>query len=358
MDRTRLQLRRLAERVLQGGALPLALLLEVLVPVARLRALARRLGVVPKGGFRIDKAPARVLAPLLADRREPDEIDQVVALLAPETAEPAADEGPAPGAAGQGTGQGSGAGAGSGPARAQAPDLAPIVRLKEQEIERLRGALERARHGAVRASERESELRREVDDRTAQVQRLRGELAAAQRAAAAGAPRDPADRALAQRVRDLEQEIEARAAADEALRRQLAQDRTRLRQLEQEVAELEPLVPKGRRRRRPPEPPPAATPERRFLLPYFAPSFYRSLDGKDRRSVERALQAILLFCTEGHAYPGLEVKQLGGQPTWSLRASLGLRVYFRRREDGDVEILELADREEQRTTLRRLKDRS
>jgi hypothetical protein len=66
---------------------------------------------------------------------------------------------------------------------------------------------------------------------------------------------------------------------------------------------------------------------------------------------------VLLFCTEGHAYPGLDVKQLGGQDTWSLRASLGLRVYFRQRDDGDVEFVEVADREEQNTTLRRLKER-
>jgi len=129
-----------------------------------------------------------------------------------------------------------------------------------------------------------------------------------------------------------------------------------MRELEEENAELEQLLPKGRRRKKAPEPPPPA-PDRRFRLPYFAQSFYRSLDGKDRRSVERAVEAVLLFCTEGHAYPGLEVKQLGGQDTWSLRASLGLRVYFRQRDDGDVEILEVADREEQNTTLRRLKER-
>ena len=130
-----------------------------------------------------------------------------------------------------------------------------------------------------------------------------------------------------------------------------------MRELEEELAELEPLVPKGRRRKRrmPPAPPPE--PVRRFVLPYFASSFYRSLAGKDRKSIERAVQAVLLLCTEGHAYPGLEVKQLGGLSIWSLRASLGLRVYFRSRSDGDVELLELADREEQRTTLRRLKER-
>jgi hypothetical protein len=122
------------------------------------------------------------------------------------------------------------------------------------------------------------------------------------------------------------------------------------------VSELDALLPKGKRRRKP-QPEPAPSDDRRFLLPRFLPSFYKSLEGKERKAVERAIQAVLLFCTEGHGYPGLEVKQMGGQDTWSLRASLGLRVYFRHRDGGEVEILELADREEQHTTLRRLKER-
>ena len=141
-------------------------------------------------------------------------------------------------------------------------------------------------------------------------------------------------------MRDLEQELEARVAADEALRRQLAVERTTVRALEDEVKELEALLPKGRRRKvtAPPPPEPA-----RFRLPHFLPSFYKSLVGKERKSVERAVQAVLLFCTEGPAYPGLEVKKLGGQETWSLRASLGLRVYFENRDDGDVDVVRLAD---------------
>jgi hypothetical protein len=40
-----------------------------------------------------------------------------------------------------------------------------------------------------------------------------------------------------------------------------------------------------------------------------------------------------------------------------MRASLGLRVYFVRREDGDIDVVEIADREDQHTTLRRIKER-
>jgi hypothetical protein len=345
----RIRLRRLAEKALADGQLPLAMLLEVMVPVVKLRELARGFGLSPKGGFRLERAPAHVLAPMLAELKEADRVDEVLAALVagrggektPEAGAGDADGDPAPEAG-----------------ASVEPDLAPRLRLKEADLERARGELERAREGVARSLERESELRQRLDHAEEENRRLSAELLRRQtqtppRADAGGGEL----RHLQQVVRDLEIEIEARAATDEALRRQLAVDRSRVRGLEAELAELEAVLPKGRRRKKAPEPPPAEPSDRRFVVPHFAPSFYRSLGDKDRRSIERAMQAILLFCTEGYAYPGLDVKQLGGQDTWSLRASLGLRVYFRRREDGDVEFLELANREDQHTTLRRLKDR-
>ena len=79
-------LKKLAERVLaKNGDVPLAQLLELLVPVRRLRDLARDLGLTPKGGFRVDKAPAHVLAPLLAEVREPEPLDRMGAKAKPAT---------------------------------------------------------------------------------------------------------------------------------------------------------------------------------------------------------------------------------------------------------------------------------
>lgn len=342
-----LALKKLRERALErDGELPLALLLEQMVPVERLRQLAVEFGVTPKGGFRIDRAPARVLAPRLAEQRDAERLDKVLSALV-EPPAPVAEE---PGAGGEP------AAAAAAAESAAAHEARSLLVLREQEVKRLRDELERARGGLARAQDRERELER-------QLTRAREDAARAHRAAVeakqgrADPPHvGPPEKELQHRLRDLESEREALLAADEAMRRQLARDRSRTRELEEEVAELESLIPASRRRKKNPLPP--APPEaRRFVVPYLQASFYKSLESKERRSVEQAWQALLLFCTEGHGYPGLEVKQLGGQDTWSLRASRGLRVYFRPRPDGDVDVLELADREDQHTALRRLKER-
>jgi hypothetical protein len=302
-----------------------------------MRDLARDLGLTPKGGFRLDRAPAHVLAPLLAEQRDREPLDRVLALLLPHQrgdVEPASEPGPA-----------------------AAVDLQPLLTLREAELARLREDLERAREASNRGRDREAEAARQLQQLATEVAKLRGAVAHSRPEAAPPAldPRD--DKGLQRRLHDLESERDGFAAADQALRRQLAHNQSRLRELEATVQELEALLPKGKRRRKPPPAEPEPAGDRRCRLPHFAPAFYKSLEGKDRRAIERAFQAILLFATEGHGYPGLEVKQLGGQDTWSLRASLGLRVYFRPLPDGDFELLELGDREDQHTTLRRLKER-
>lgn len=328
-----LPLRRLVEHVLgKGGDLPLALLLETLVPVKELRRLARDLGLSPKG-FRVDRAPARVLATQLAELRESEQVEQLLELLRPPAAAAPAKE--------------------VDDADSKA-DLEALLQLREGELLRSKADAEDARAAAARARDRLAEVQRQVEQLELDLARARGQAAKTQVPREPKADRSAAERELQRRVRDLEALHEGFVASDEALRRQLAHNQTRMRRLEADNAELTALVPKGKRKK----PPPPPEEDRRVLVPRFLPSFYKSLDGKERKSIERAIAAIFLFCTEGHAYPGLEVKQLGGQDTWSLRASLGLRVYFRPVADGDIEILELGDREDQNTTLRRLKDRS
>ncbi|MEY2714502.1 MAG: hypothetical protein RIT24_845 [Planctomycetota bacterium] len=334
-----LRVRKLSERALkERGTLPVSMLLEMLVPLARLREVAAEVEASPKG-FRIEKAPVNALAAALAELKEPESLDKALALLLELRPEKRAVTEPKADAARD----------------AEHSNAVAQARFHEQECKRMQGELERSRESLQRAADRESDLRRKLERGTEDLQKLRAENARLREVGVAQRPpASTAERDLANRLHDLELELEARVEADEAVRRQLASDRTRLRELEAEVEELTALLPKGRKRK---APPPPNEPEHRLQVPWFLPSFYKSLDGKDRRSVERAIQAVLLFCTEGHAYPGLEVKQLGGQDTWSMRASLGLRVYFRPRADGGIDVLELADREDQHTTLRRLKER-
>ena len=312
-----LVLRRLVEHVLKSGAeLPLAMLLEQLVAVKQLRALARKFDLSPKG-FRVDKAPARVLAGQLAELRDGERLDEVLGLLKPVAPSRSGSEADV----------------------ARAGELEAMLVLRDSELRAAREEVERARENLSRARDRESGLQRRVELLEQESAMLRREAVEAGKPRAAPvADRSQVVRELERRVRQLEDEREGFVAADEALRRQLAHNRSQLRELEATNAELEELIPKSRRRKKKPLPPlPEA--ERRVVVPYFEPSFYKSLDGKDRKAVERAVQAVFLFCTEGHSYPGLEVKSIGGQDVWSLRASLGLRVYFKPRSDGDVDVL-------------------
>lgn len=326
---------KLVELAIAGKELPLALLLEVLAPVKELRRLAREFGLTPKGGFRIDKAPAHVLAPMLAALKDAKQLEAVVRALEPAAAEPAP-----PNRAG-------GKKADPGPDPALAELTARADRLADE--------LARAQAAGERQRTRESALRQRLEDAEAEIARMRSQLS--ERKADKPQPAKPVRDDLAARVRELEQELEARDAADAALRKQMAADRRRIRELEIARAELEALLPRGKRK---PKAEPAAvtpTPEKRIRLPFFRPSFYKSIADMDQRSVAQAFEAVWTYCTYGPSYPALQVKAMGGQETWSMRAALALRVYFTPREDGDIDVIEVANREDQPTMLRRLKDR-
>ncbi|MCK5942942.1 MAG: hypothetical protein KAI24_13275, partial [Planctomycetes bacterium] len=259
MDAASLTLKKLREQVLENdGQVPLSLLLQLLVPLERLRALAGEFGVTPKGGFRIERAPAKVLAPKLAAERDHKRLEQLLRALVERPEAPADADGD------------------DGRARRDAEAAAEaraLLALRDQEVARLRADLERAREGQSRAREREADLERRLGQARDELTRAhRAAEEARSSAASPAAPRD--DKALVHRLRELESEREGILAADEALRRQLARDRSRTRELEDTVAELESLIPASRRRKKkplPPEPPA----ERRFLVPHLLPSFYK-----------------------------------------------------------------------------------
>lgn len=326
---------KLVELAIAGKELPLALLLEVLAPVKELRRLAKEFGLTPKGGFRIDKAPAHVLAPMLAALKDAKQLDAVVRALEPAAAEPAP------------------ANRATGKKDEAAPD--PALAELTARADKLVGELAKAQAAGDRQRGRESTLRQRLEEAEAEIARLRSQLS--ERKADKPQPAKPARDDLSARVRELEQDLEARDAADEALRKQMAADRRRLRELEIAKAELEALLPRGKRKPKADPVPATPVPEKRIRLPFFRPSFYKSLAVMDQRSVAQAFEAVWTYCTYGPSYPALQVKAMGGQETWSMRAALALRVYFTPREDGDIDVIEVANREDQPTMLRRLKDR-
>jgi len=318
----------------QEGKVPLERLVQELLPVETLRDLARKHGLSPKG-YRIEKAPAPRLAKLLIDVRNAKLVTEVLELLLAQRA-------------------GSGEAAKDETGRVE--EVEALLRLREGELRGARQDIDKLRAQAAQQRVRESDLSTKLEQAEARSIAARAEVDQLKRqqnmsVAAASA----ADRDEARRLHDLEREVEELALAEEGHRRHAAERQARIRELEGQVADLEARVPKGRKP--PKEKVEAPLLADAFRLPRFTPAFYKSLEGKERRHVEQAFQAALLFCTEGPSYPGLEVKQIEGQELWSLRASLKLRVYFELLEERCVEFVAVADREDQHTTLRRLKER-
>ncbi len=301
--------RWLEEALEHEGRLSLATLLERAVPIETLRELARRHDVALKG-YRIERAPAKRLVTALTDMRRPEVVEAVCAALV----EGVADRSERPPSKPTG----------------DAEDVAALVRklkLRETELETARSQVQRLREQSARHRDREAESQRRLDQEAERGARFRAEAEALRRQVDATTPNSAGGRVRDdRRVRELERELDAVMEADDGLRRLLALRQARMRELEETIAELEALVPKGKRKKQPKPEAPALSDT--FRLPHFQPSFYKSLEGKERRSIEKALQAALLFCTEGPAYPGLETKPLEGQDLWSIRASLKLRVYL------------------------------
>lgn len=317
---------RMVEQALENrGLVSLEFLLAEFVTVDRLRALARERGLSPKG-FRIDAAPARAVAQALVRDLDPELLalaaSDLVARLKP--------------------------GALAAPVEPSAPRPQAPTPAAAAEIERVRSQLAATVAVQQRFAARVAEFESRSAQQAQQIASLRGDLALA-RAQPTASGR--LDRDVVRKLHEAEAELEVLARGEEDYRRRLAEQLTTIRTLEQRVEELEALVPKNRRRRPSPAPPPA--PVERFRVPHFTPEFYRSLGGREQRSVDAAFEAVWRFATAGYSYPGLEVKQLEGIDLWSMRAGIKVRVYFRPRPDGGFDVLSMGDREDQDTLLRR-----
>lgn len=317
---------RLVELVLAGkGKVSLHDLLVTLVPLARLRQLARDRGLSPKG-FRVDAAPAAGLAAALVRDLDPELVQEAcAALLATRRAE--------------------------GPS-ATMPVAAPVAPsdASAEALARTEQMLQRAQEANLRDEGLIAELERRLAAEQERGAVLRGQLAALAQRPPPSDAMGP-DREVVRELHDARIELESFARAEEDYRRRLAEQKAELRAAEGRIEELQAKVPRGKQRKTPPPPPPAE----RFRIPHFSAEFYRSIEGRDRRAVEAVFDAVFRLAVAGFGYPGLQVKQLGGVDLWSLRAGIKLRVYFQPRGDGDVDILAVGDREDQPTLLRRMR---
>lgn len=321
-----------------NAAVPVVRLLEAALPVEALRELVRDKGVTPKGGFRLEKAPAKVLAKALLDPLKPEVVEASCTALAEHLASAAAPDEAAPAEPQQ--------------------DLAPLLRLREQEVEQLREELQRAQRSAQSLREQLAERDRQAQLNQSALVQQRLQMAELQdRLDNRPAPLPGNDREQTRRLHQLERDVEELETLEENQRLKLAEQAGHLRVAAVRIEELEDRLRKKGKRVDKPKPAAELPEAARFSIPYFTPAFFRSLEDKDRRTVERAYQAVFLYCTEGPKYPGLQVKPLDPAGVWSLRASRKLRVYFRPRPDGDVDILELLDRQEQETALRRYREK-
>jgi uncharacterized coiled-coil protein SlyX len=321
------QVDRLVEQALANkGLVPLEFLLAQFVPIERLRARARERGLSPKG-FRIDSAPAPALARALVRELQPELLAEAATDLVQRLrarAEGTAERTPAP---------------------------PPPATDASADLDRVRQQLVTTLAAQQKAEARVAELESRLAQQAQLLVGLRRDLAAAAANVPPQAPAAPG-RDVVRALHEAEADLEVLARNENEYRLRLAEQQTSIRNLTQRVEELEGMLPKDRRRRAPPPPPPAVE---RFRIPYFTPDFYRSLEGREQRSVEAAFDAVLRFATAGYSYPGLEVKQLEGVDLWSMRAGIKVRVYFRPRTDGNVDIVAVGDREDQDTLLRRLR---
>ena len=335
------------------GRLSISALLAKRIELAQLRELATAHGLKPKG-FRVEKAKAKQLADLLAERfalheRLREAIGEALA---------AADA--------------SEADARAGDAADEAADedkaaIATVERELEQlghELATLRSAHARAEASADKARksrdaaiEEREQAERAAEEATRRASAGERELRAARREieelAGSGASAD----AAARRAELAEASAREASERDRTQRLKLAELTSRVRELESEVEELESWLPRGSNERRKRLARSLAQGERAAgVTPIFREEFFRTLDELEHDARRRIWIAIARLVLHGWEYPGLQAKALKGMGgLYSIRGADHLRVYLLHQGDEAV-ILAAGKREEQDTFLKRWRE--
>lgn len=252
---------------------------------------------------------------------------------------------------------------GQEPEQGQEPEGAPAAsgalrrRLKDVESKsgKLSADLEAARkqltderaHGA-RKDERNSQLKRDLEQAQADLRSAREAKAALE------ADLDRDTRGL---LRKRESEVEGLKHEVGALQRKLEDARRReaevLAELRDRKAPAEAPAPPAEEAA--PVPAEAGLP---FQVPEFTPEFYESIEEWDDRILKSAFEKVLLLANN-LAHPSLDAKPMqGADGLYRIKVGTDVRLLYRRKAARVIEILSLIDRENLDRYVRQYKRRS
>ena len=303
--------------------IPLAVLLERMLGKKRLASLVRKHGLRLKGGFRPEKAPATELARCVARAFAGNETlrGEVASTL------PATPEDGDPGEA-------------VDPGKSPGEDLRVRLERTERSLEEAKRRLARAEKRAAKARSELAPERRRVRETEREIEDLRAERNALQQELKKAAKRlaelerlaaEAGDRDLHAELHEADRRIAELEEIQEEDRKALAELKSTVEALRQEVEELLPFAPEGRRERaRKKERIEKEGEEARLkLLPVYEASFLESLMSLDAKVQRKVHQAIARAVLRGLSYPGLEAKLLRGNlKLWEFRAGISHRVFF------------------------------
>jgi len=342
------------ERILEGkGSLSLASLLRDFVRLSELRKLAKELGKKPKG-FRVEKANAKQLSELLSKDLESDRplLEAVCRLLEEATeARAASSQDPAP------VGNSAALEKECKALRVKLETAERAKKTAEQSASKARRSLQQALRSRDQSKKKLTELRaskqalkRQLKAATGRVHDLEKDLS------------NSSDDDLLREQSELRDRIKDLEAQDGKQRLEIAELLTELRDSEDERGRLLEVLPRGERERLKKK---LSADEKEkqelqssSLMPCFRDEFRKTLDLLDREARRRVHVAIAHAVLYGPGLPGLHMKTLKGQSgLCSLRAGIGMRVYFQRR--GEELVFEhVGPREDQDAFLKRRRDGS
>ncbi len=338
--RKRAQGEALEQALLEGeGKGSLEAWLGFLLPREDLEDFARRFALKIKG-FRVEKAPDRILLSALAKAfLEKGEVRKAVLDWIGESREGAPEVAPPP-PAGKEEEEGPEDQGEIQELRSKLEELQVernVLELKERELQ---GELKKARSGEKKFRRRALEAegaRRKLEEQVRKLKDLAPE---------------------AKEAKDLRRRLQSLEDENERLRSSLASLNTDRVKLEREVEDLRRKKGRKAPKEAKPEPPPILPGEDpdQWHIPVFEKDFQESLLSLPAPEAQRILKTVFFACQDP-SYPSLNLKKLEGKgDLWSVRVDPGMRLIFLR--EGKVfRFLAATDREDQDTELKSLREK-